>query len=92
MLVLRALRGVAASREIVEGIRAEMQDRPGGEDIRDAWGRPLRCLTARSRTAIDRQAVTAHGGRPIFISTGPEDSAEANNNAAMSLRSDELPR
>ncbi|GMU23010.1 MAG: hypothetical protein AMXMBFR13_30940 [Phycisphaerae bacterium] len=62
--------------------------------ILDGWGRPLRCLTSGSRSAADRRAVAAGGGRPIFISVGPdglfgpEDSPAVGDN----LRSDELPR
>lgn len=62
--------------------------------VLDGWGRPLRCLTSSSRLAGDRRAVAAGGGRPIFISVGPdglfgpEDSPAVGDN----LRSDELPR
>jgi hypothetical protein len=76
--VLEALRRVPAARAVLERIA---RDVPGAMDvagtvddagIRDAWGTALRCLTADSGTDADRQAVAAHGGRPIFISDGPD--------------------
>jgi hypothetical protein len=61
--------------------------------FRDPWGTRLHCLTASSPSPLDRQAVTAQGGKPIFVSAsqdrafvGPDGSAAADN-----LRTDELP-
>jgi prepilin-type N-terminal cleavage/methylation domain-containing protein len=80
--VLQALRAAAGSREFVERILAEAAEASADAVICDAWGSPFRCLTAQSESAVDRQAVAAHGGRPIFISSSPEGD----------LRSDERPR
>ncbi len=41
--------------------------------VHDAWGRPLRCLTANGSTPAELDAVIANGGRPIFISAGPDE-------------------
>jgi len=94
-----------ASRERMEGIppllrtaadprdRRDSRSSDPGVVLRDSWGTPLWCLTAGSPAQVQREAVAANGGCPIFISAGQdrdfgvvERSAGADN-----LRSDELP-
>jgi type II secretory pathway pseudopilin PulG len=60
--------------------------------VHDAWGRPLRCLTAASPTPLDREAVAANRGRPIFISAGEDGDFGLRDRsaAADNIRSDEL--
>jgi len=82
--VVTALRAVPASRAILEHIEATAPASPSRGPLRDAWGVPLRCLTSASPSSADRQAVVAHGGRPIFISVGP--------NPEIGLRTDGMPR
>jgi len=58
--------------------------------VQDAWGQPLRCLTADSKSPLDREAVAVNDGRPIFISAGA-DGQFGNRDiaaAADNLRSD----
>ncbi|MEP0843081.1 MAG: hypothetical protein HRF43_10265 [Phycisphaerae bacterium] len=84
--IVGELLAVADSRRVLEaGTDAAIDDEPL-RAIQDGWGRPMRCLTARSPSPVDRQAVAANGGRPIIISDGPDGSAIPDP-----LRSDELP-
>lgn len=80
--VLAALRRVPASWALVERIAADVPGSVSEAGICDAWGTPLRCLTADSVSDVDRQAVAANGGRPVFISDGPD------GDGADELRSD----
>jgi hypothetical protein len=51
----------------------EMTPLPGaGFSLVDGWRHHLGCLTAESPTERDRRAVAANGGRPLFISPGPD--------------------
>jgi type II secretory pathway pseudopilin PulG len=58
----------------------------------DAWGRPMRCLTAQSSSEVAREAVSANRGKPVFISAGPDGrfGMAAGVADADNLRSDEL--
>lgn len=58
----------------------------------DAWGRPMRCLTARCPSPVACEAVAANGGKPIFISAGPDGQFGMADGVtdADNLRSDEL--
>ncbi|HSW44257.1 MAG TPA: hypothetical protein VLM89_01665 [Phycisphaerae bacterium] len=58
--------------------------------IRDAWGRPLCCLTADCTSPSDAEALAANGGKPIFISAGPDGlfGRQDPSAAADNLRSD----
>ena len=81
--VVAALAGVPESRHVLEGIPPAFlvavpvdgpapASRPWGM-VQDAWGQPLRCLTAGSSSPADQEAVAANGGKPIFISAGPDE-------------------
>jgi type II secretory pathway pseudopilin PulG len=108
--VIAALANVPTSRERLEHIPAELRvspeelatkglnqpaaAQPAWGTVQDAWGRRLHCLTADSAAPVDRQAVAANGGKPIFVSAGDngEFSSKDGSEAADNLRSDELPR
>ncbi|NLX14476.1 MAG: hypothetical protein GXY44_12590 [Phycisphaerales bacterium] len=98
--VIAALADVPASREILDTIPMILRVPPEGAElgkwgtVRDAWGRPLRCLTARSRVAIEWQAVAANHGKPIFISAGVDGQFTFRDGVADAdnLRSDQMPR
>jgi len=81
--VIAALAAEPASREILDKTGLVLRVKPGTDlstatsesswgTLQDAWGRRLRCLTSASRSPIDREAVAANGGRPIFVSAGPD--------------------
>lgn len=73
----------------VADISDEANELPWGT-VQDAWGRRLRCLTAASKSPLDREAVAINDGRPIFICAGP-DAQFGNRDistAADNLRSD----
>ncbi len=80
--VITALAAVPASRAVLERIPEVLRVPRQGEDrdadadawgtVQDAWGHRLRCLTAASPSEVDRQAVAGNGGRPIFVSAGPD--------------------
>ena len=98
---MAALSAEPKSREILQKIPAILlaTDKSGAAEpvllggVRDAWGGALRCLTINSQDNIDRQAVAANGGKPIFISAGADGNFGIKNivAAADNLRSDELP-
>jgi hypothetical protein len=103
--VLALLHSVPASAEILSEISAvlrmteEASDEPGAApahwvSVRDAWGRPLRTLTTGSARSVEREAVVANNGCPVFISAGPDGRFGRTEHAmgADNLRSDELPR
>lgn len=101
--VINALAAVPASREILESIPAILRIPPERTEakinddwgtVRDAWGRPLRCLTALSRIPVEWQAVAANRGKPIFISAGTDGEFTSRDSVAEAdnLRSDQLPR
>jgi type II secretory pathway pseudopilin PulG len=90
--VIDPLRRVAASRQILEKLPAQLWFAWDESDTplpRDAWGNPLRCLTASSPREADRYTVAAYGGRPVFISAGPdgdfgfEDPVAATDNIVL---------
>ncbi len=58
----------------------------------DAWSRPLHCLTQHSRSTIQREAVAANGGRPIYISAGSDGLFESDDGSASgdNIRGDEV--
>lgn len=89
--IVALLAHVPASRAILEGVEWETARDAAGPRIRDSWARPLRCLTARSPTVAQRQAVAANGGRPIFISGGP-DGFGSDPPGTAGLWSNGLPR
>jgi hypothetical protein len=80
--ILAALGSVPGSRAVLEQIpednRVESSiDAPAGTggapfSLVDEWRHHLGCLTADSFADRDRRAVAANGGRPIFISPGPD--------------------
>ena len=74
----------------VPDISAQASQSPWGT-VQDAWGQRLRCLTADSTSPIDREAVAANGGRPIFVSAGPDEQFGSQDIAAAAdnLRSDQ---
>ena len=98
-LVIAALASVPASRNVLEQLpevlrpppdeRGSVRLRQVGLTIQDAWGRRLRCLTDTSPFEVDRQAVAANGGKPVFISAGPDrrfgvrDPASAADNLVL---------
>jgi hypothetical protein len=107
--VLVALSAEPKSGAIVEeiketGLFCAARDKPqsnlpvawekGFPTLIDAWGSPVRCLTADSRSHIDREAVAGNGGKPVFISAGADGSFGIKKiiAAADNLRSDELPK
>lgn len=100
--VIAALADVPASREILDTIPEILRVPPEREEavagqwgtVRDAWGRPLHCLTARSRAPLDWQAVAANRGKPIFISAGLDGRFDSRDSVAEAdnLRSDQMPR
>jgi len=99
--VVAALAAEPASRAILDRTRPVLRvssvpdistaagESPWGT-VQDAWGRRLRCLTADSASPIDREAVAANGGRPIFVSAGPDEQFGTRDIAAAAdnLRSD----
>lgn len=106
--VVQALLLVPAARTVMDAIPEPLRagavlqsaaggqpaaSRPAWSEMVDAWGAPLRCLTARGDSAADRQAVAANGGKPVFVSAGPDGEFGTENSPAVSdnLRSDELP-
>ncbi len=98
--VIAQLAGVPESRRVLEAVpevlRVASDDEASAAlgTIQDPWGNRLRCLTAAGPLPVDIKAVAANGGRPIFVSAGPDrrfglmDIAHASDN----VRSDELPR
>lgn len=74
-----------ADCESHEGMDAEQ----GHAILRDAWGTPLGCLTRTSAREMDRLAVAANGGCPVWLSAGPdgrfgrEDPAAAADNIQL---------
>ncbi len=100
--IIAALAAKPASHQILDEITpplrmqrdASGQEIPGWGTVQDPWGHRLRCLTASSPSAVERQAVAANGDRPIFISAGPNGRfhTAAGTEVADDLRSDELPR
>jgi type II secretory pathway pseudopilin PulG len=96
--ILAVLSAVQKSRQLLRQVPPILREKEDENHvpliIQDAWGTPLRCLTLDSRSRTHRQAVAAHGNKPIFVSAGtdrqfgqPDVVGEADN-----LRSDELPR
>ncbi len=87
-----------ASRQVLEriptAVRVPVPGRTGAWTVRDAWGRRLRYLNRESSSLVDREAVAANGGRPIFVSPGDDGEFGGRDRAASAdnLRSDELPR
>lgn len=100
--IVAILAAMPASRQILDQITSPLRiqrdargnEVPGWGTVQDPWGHRLRCLTASSPSAVERQAVAANGGRPIFISAGPNGRfhTATGTEAADDLRSDELPR
>ncbi len=82
------LRGATAPRD-----RQAPQASDPGILLRDSWGMPLWCLTAGSPAQVQREAVAANQGCPIFISAGQDRDFGAieRSAGADNLRSDELP-
>ena len=99
--VIAVLAAEPASRAILDKTRPVLRVIPVADiadgaselpwgTVQDAWGRPLRCLTAASKSPLDREAVAVNGGRPIFISAGPDGRFGTRDIAAAAdnLRSD----
>jgi len=99
--VIAALAAEPASRAILDRTRPVLRVKPITDmsaatsesswgTVQDAWGRRLRCLTAASESPIDREAVAVNGGRPIFVSAGPDGQFGTHDIAAAAdnLRSD----
>ena len=54
-----------------EGIDSALVVREAtGRTLRDPWGTPLRYITERYAAQPERAAL--HGGRPVFVSAGPD--------------------
>jgi hypothetical protein len=80
--ILAALPSVPESKAVLDGVprsfRGEPEatgaegSSPPGPVLVDAWRHRLGCLTTDSPAERDRRAVAANGGRPIFISAGPD--------------------
>jgi len=98
--VISAMASVDKSQEILSRIPIKLRLVDNPEDrqrthfrtVQDAWAKRLRCITARSASHIDRQAVAANNGKPIFISAGTDGRFGDQDvvYAADNLRSDEL--
>ncbi len=79
--IIATLAGEPESRKVLDQVppvfRAERSADAAANSawggLHDAWGRPLRCLTADGSTPADLDAVIANGGKPIFISAGPDE-------------------
>jgi len=83
--ILKTLHGVAASEAILARVPEVLRDRGGvgpAWTVVDGWGRQLRCLTAASGRTLERQAVAANGGKPIFVSAGGDGRFGTENVAA----------
>jgi type II secretory pathway pseudopilin PulG len=93
--IIALLQMQPASRDVLQEIPAILRV-PLKESwtVQDAWGHRVRCLTDKSSSSVDRQAVVANDNKPIFVSTnvGGEFLSEKNTGTADNLRSDELPR
>lgn len=73
--VLEALAAEPASRRVLDRVPPVLTAHRPNESawgVHDGWGRPLACLTPRSPNAAHRLAVEANGGKPIFLSAGPD--------------------
>jgi len=73
--VLAQLFRIPASSSVLNDIPAvlrRMNEDGVGWTICDGWGRRLRCMTSRSSVLLDRQAVAANSGKPLFFSAGSD--------------------
>lgn len=71
--VLELLHGVEASAVVLERVPEVLRAGRTGQTrwtVVDGWGHRLRCMTAESPRLLERQAVAANGGKPIFVSAG----------------------
>ena len=75
------------TRPIIEAFPSSLLSGPGLHRLLDPWGTPLRYLAAESESPI----VKANGGRPVFISAGPDRDFGDFNPAAVgnNFRSDD---
>lgn len=92
--VLADLLDVEASKRVLGAASAGAAEDGADSAIQDGWGRRMRCLTAESDSLVDRQAVAASGGRPVFISDGPDGPRSDSSDRVVGYlqRSDEVPR
>lgn len=108
--VLAVLRSVGASRlildEVPESLRRPDTRAASGSNAHpdstvnafamlvDAWGHPLHCLTRHSPANVQRMAVAANGGCPIFISAGSDGLFDSEDGSAAgdNIRSSEVIR
>lgn len=97
--IINILAELPESRTVLERIPPPMRIAPSTDadqgasawgTVEDPWGRRLRCLTATNESVLDREAVAANGGCPIFISAGGDGDFGLNDLAASAdnLRSD----
>ncbi len=73
VIVLAALQRTPKSDQVLERVPEVLRRESYEPDVWivvDGWGRPLRCMTANSPRTLERQAVAANGGKPIFVSAG----------------------
>lgn len=108
--VLAALRSVDTSRAVVDEVpaclrrpNADPTSSPNDDTdatahefamLVDAWGHPLHCLTRHSPANVQRMAVAANGGCPIFISAGSDALFDSEDGSAAgdNIRSSEVIR
>lgn len=96
--VIAVLAAEPTSRAILDTILPILRIQPIDKEeraskwstVQDAWGHHLQCLTADSKSPLDREAVAINNGRPIFISAGMDGQFGTRDiaSAADNLRSD----
>jgi hypothetical protein len=83
--IIGVMHRVQASSAILERVPQVLRDRtdqPSAWTVVDGWGRRLRCMTSGSGRLLERQAVAANGGKPIFVCSGGDGRFGAGNAAA----------
>jgi len=78
------------TRPIIESLPESVRRGPGGRNLVDPWGTPLRYLSESDNS----EYVKANEGRPIFVSAGPDRDFGDHDRACIgdNLRSDDPDR
>ena len=78
------------TRPVIESLPASVRRGPGGRNLVDPWGTPLRYFSESE----DSPFVKANEGRPVFISAGPDRDFGDHDAACIgdNLRSDDPDR